>query len=115
LPGGDFPVDGFEALVATAAASHPHLAPRHLRRLVRAYGTRTALVLGGACTPEDLGRCFGADLTEREVRYLMEHEWAQTADDVVWRRSKLGLRMTLPEVDDLGAWMEASRVAGASP
>jgi glycerol-3-phosphate dehydrogenase len=45
----------------------------------------------------------------------MEHEWAQTADDVVWRRSKLGLRMTLPEIDDLGAWMEASRVAGASP
>jgi len=115
LPGGDFPVDGFEALVATVEASHPRLAPRQLRRLVRAYGTRTARVLDGARTPEDLGRCFGAGLTEREVRYLMEHEWAQTADDVVWRRSKLGLRMTPPEIDDLGAWMEASRVAGASP
>lgn len=62
----------------------------------------------------DLGRAFGATLTEREVDYLTTQEWAQSADDVVWRRSKLGLQMSAAEIAVLDAWMKASD-ASASP
>ena len=58
---------------------------------MQAYGTRVDRVLGTAKSAEELGTRFGADLTEAEVRYLMQHEWAESADDVLWRRSKLGL------------------------
>jgi glycerol-3-phosphate dehydrogenase len=54
-----------------------------------------------------LGRSFGADLTEREVVFLMEREWAETAADIAWRRSKLGLRLTPAELAELGDWMVA--------
>ena len=98
LPGGDFPIDGFEALVAETRRRHPFLAGELARRLVRAYGTRTGTLLAGASAAADLGRVFGADLTEAELRYLARHEWAMRAEDVVWRRSKLGLRMTEAEI-----------------
>jgi glycerol-3-phosphate dehydrogenase len=92
LPGGDFPVEGLEALIAALGAEYPDMPPALIRRLARAYGTRSRELLGPARTLVDLGRTFLADLTEAEVRYLMQHEWAQTAEDVLWRRSKLGLR-----------------------
>ena len=113
LPGGDFPVDGFSALVDSLAAAHPALAPCLLHRLARSYGTRAAMILSGARTTADLGHSFGADLTEREVRYLMAHEWARTADDIVWRRSKLGLRMAPEDIARLDAWMKAAQLEGA--
>lgn len=94
LPGGDFPVDGYDALVEAVERDHRFLERRHVERLVRAYGTRARAILDGAQRVEDLGRVFGADLTEREVIYLMESEWAATSDDVLWRRSKLGLRLS---------------------
>jgi glycerol-3-phosphate dehydrogenase len=107
LPGGDFPVDGVDRLVGELAAAHPYLEAPHLRRLVRAYGTRAALLLEGARSNADLGRRFGADLTEREVAYLMANEWAETANDVVWRRSKLGLHMSPADIGALDAWMSS--------
>jgi glycerol-3-phosphate dehydrogenase len=113
LPGGDFRVDGFAALVDGLASAHPGLAPCLLHRLARSYGTRAAMILAGARTTADLGHCFGADLTEREVRYLMAHEWARTADDIVWRRSKLGLRMAPEDIARLDTWMKAARLEGA--
>jgi glycerol-3-phosphate dehydrogenase len=94
LPGGDFPVDGVERLTAQTRQSWPFLSASHARRLVGAYGTRVRAILGTAKTMGDLGPNFGADLTGAEVRYLMAHEWAQTEDDVLWRRSKLGLRFS---------------------
>jgi glycerol-3-phosphate dehydrogenase len=94
LPGGDFVYDGIETLVARAQRKWPFLAEDHLRRMVRAYGTRVDNVLKTVASPADLGVRFGADLTAAEVRYLMSKEWAQSADDVLWRRSKLGLRFT---------------------
>jgi glycerol-3-phosphate dehydrogenase len=94
LPGGDFVYDGIETLVARTQRKWPFLAENHVRRLVHAYGTRVDNVLKTATGPADLGVRFGADLTAAEVRYLMSKEWAQTADDVLWRRSKLGLRFT---------------------
>ena len=91
LPGGDFPVDGVPALIGGSRAQHPFLTERWARRLVRAYGTEAAAMLGAARRRRaDLGRDFGATLTEAEVRWLMEREYARTAEDVVWRRSKLG-------------------------
>jgi glycerol-3-phosphate dehydrogenase len=109
LPGGDFAVDGFAALVADLAARFPFLAPRHAHRLARAYGTEAAVLLEGARGPEDLGERFGWDLTERELRWLMTREWARTAEDVLWRRSKLGLRLSAAERAAVGAWMERNQ------
>ena len=113
LPGGDFPVSGLAALVADLRARHPYLAPDLADRLARAYGTRSAVLLDEARSMADLGRCFGAGLTEREVAFLMDHEWAETAADIVWRRSKLGLRLTAAETADLGSWMASRRRAEA--
>ncbi|RLQ88275.1 glycerol-3-phosphate dehydrogenase [Notoacmeibacter ruber] len=108
LPGGDFPVDGVEDLVASLCASHDFLDQKWALRLVRAYGTDSERMLAGVRTKSDLGEIFGATLSEREVRWLMAHEFARTAQDVLWRRSKLGLRMTDDEVEGLEAFMVAN-------
>jgi glycerol-3-phosphate dehydrogenase len=105
LPGGDFPVADFEAQVDGILADWPFLERATAARLVRAYGTCTRDLLGTATGADDLGRVFGADLTEAEVDYLMRAEWARRADDVVWRRTKLGLRMTSEQIGDLDVWM----------
>ena len=105
LPGGDFPVLGFADQVTALRAAHPYLAETHARRLVRAYGTKAAEVLAGVTGAAGLGVHFGADLYEREAAYLMDHEWARTADDVLWRRSKLGLRLTKEQAEALDGWM----------
>lgn len=97
LPGGDFPVNAFATQVGAIAKRYPFLELREARRLVRAYGTRAAQLLGGAKTAADLGRRFGPSLTATEVNYLMDQEWASCADDIVWRRSKLGLHMSQGE------------------
>ena len=102
LPGGDFPVLGFEALVASLAAGWPFLAPTHARRLARLYGTRARDILGNATSMAGLGRDFGATLTEAEVDHLVRTEWARTADDIVWRRTKLGLRLSPQQIEALG-------------
>ena len=91
LPGGDFPVDGFEAEVDGLQAQYPFLSMDNARRLVRAYGTLARAILGDARAAGDLGPDFGCGLTGAEVRYLVEREWARSADDILWRRSKLGL------------------------
>ncbi|PWC45674.1 glycerol-3-phosphate dehydrogenase C-terminal domain-containing protein, partial [Azospirillum sp. TSO22-1] len=109
LPGGDFAVDGTGALITELRARYRFIEPEHMARLVRAYGTRTRVLLGSATRVADLGRRFGGDLTEAEVRYLMAEEWAQTTEDVLWRRSKLGLRLTPAEVRDLEDFMAAAR------
>jgi glycerol-3-phosphate dehydrogenase len=108
LPGGELPYDGFDALVASTRRSRPFLAPEHARRLVCTYGTRVERVLGPARSLADLGPLLGADLTAAEVRYLMEREWAQTAADVLWRRTKLGLRFSPAEREALARFMTAN-------
>jgi glycerol-3-phosphate dehydrogenase len=64
-------------------------------------------MLEGARGAADLGHGFGWNLTEREVRWLMQREWARTAEDVLWRRTKLGLRLDAGEAARLEAWMAA--------
>jgi glycerol-3-phosphate dehydrogenase len=116
LPGGDFPVDGVDALIAGLLADYPFLTEPWARRLVRAYGTEARAILGAARSPGDLGRDFGATLTEAEVRWLMAREYARSAEDVLWRRTKLGLRMSADEAQALDHWMRSpareERVAG---
>jgi glycerol-3-phosphate dehydrogenase len=107
LPGGDFPVEGYAAEVGRLKAAYPFLADAHARRLVRRYGTRASVLLGQAKSLADLGRCFGSDLYEAEVRYLVEHEWAITAEDVLWRRSKKGLYLSRDEGQKLEEYMAA--------
>jgi glycerol transport system ATP-binding protein len=87
-------------------------------RLVRAYGTEAGQVLDGARRAADLGQEFGATLTEAEVRWLIDKEYARTAEDVIWRRTKLGLRMGRDEVAQLEDWFRnaaAAPAAGRSP
>jgi glycerol-3-phosphate dehydrogenase len=111
LPGGDFPVDGVARLIADLKAGYPFLDDFWARRFVKAYGTEAATVLGDAKSADDLGEDFGATLTAREIEWLMDREYAAEAADVVWRRSKLGLRLTKDEIARLDAWMSEMRQA----
>jgi glycerol-3-phosphate dehydrogenase len=108
LPGGDFAVDGFAALADELVARHPFLSAREAARLVGAYGTTARDILGSAARREDLGIDFGAGLSEAEVRHLMRREWAVSADDVLWRRSKLGLFVAPQTPAALDAFMAAN-------
>ena len=110
LPGGDFPADGFDDLEETVGR-WPFLAMPHARRLVHAYGRRLERMLKGAQSMDDLGPRFASDLTGAEVRYLVENEWAQSADDVLWRRSKLGLTATPEQHTALGRFIASLQAA----
>jgi len=101
LPGGNVSA-AFNAWLESLAAWLP--APL-LGRLAAAYGTRLERLLGGGASLADLGRHFGAGLYEKEVRYLIDVEFARTADDILWRRTKLGLAMTKQEQKALAAWL----------
>ncbi len=107
LPGGEFPASDFAAVVEAMMARWPFMTEGHARRLVRAYGTRAERFLGDARTMDDLGERFVGDLTAAEVRYLVEQEWAQTADDVLYRRSKLGLAAREEDRQALARFMTA--------
>jgi glycerol-3-phosphate dehydrogenase len=115
LPGGDFPHDGYDTLVAETLGAYPFLERDLAARLVRAYGTRVRRLLEGVRSRADLGEGFGADLTEREVVYLMRAEWATTADDVLWRRSKLGLHLSEVQKAALDAFMRQESTLAAKP
>ena len=106
LPGGDFPMDGAADLRASLQSRYPFLDTARAARLVRSYGTDAFTMLGNAASAADCGQLFGHNLTEREVRYLMEHEWAATADDILWRRTKLGLRFSADQEAHLSQWIE---------
>ena len=111
LPGGDLDVSAIAALTAELIRRYPFLTAAHAGRIAHAYGTRAGKVLGGAKSMADLGRDFGATLTESEVKYLMAFEWARTAEDVVWRRSKLGLPLSAAEIAAIDEWIAAQRPA----
>jgi glycerol-3-phosphate dehydrogenase len=105
LPGGDF--KSFDDSADRAQARWRFLSERQARRLVAAYGTRIDMVLGEARSRDDLGPRFGDDLTAAEVRYLMAKEWARFPDDVLWRRSKLGLTIQVADRAALAAFMKS--------
>jgi glycerol-3-phosphate dehydrogenase len=110
LPGGDFAIDGLPDQIAALERDYPFLGPDGADRIARAYGTRARTWLGDATSLNALGPHFGAGLTAAEVDYLMAHEWAQTPDDVLWRRTKLGLRIDAVGVAALAAHMDSALV-----
>ncbi len=105
LPGGDFAWAGFDDEVDAARERWRFLTENQARRLVGAYGSRIGAILGDANSRAELGPAFGPELTGAEVRYLMTKEWARFPDDVLWRRSKLGLTLSPQERDALAAFM----------
>ncbi|MDN8613758.1 glycerol-3-phosphate dehydrogenase [Variovorax ginsengisoli] len=100
------PDDDFERFVAAVQVRHPWLEPALAHRLARAYGARISEVLGDAASMAELGPAVAPGLHERELHYLQDQEWACSGDDVLWRRSKLGLRFTPQQRDQVGAWMQ---------
>jgi glycerol-3-phosphate dehydrogenase len=111
LPGGDFGRGGLEGFTADLLRDFSWLPAKQLRRYAKLYGTRARALLGGVQRPADLGHGFGADLYAREVDYLMDNVWALAAEDIVWRRSKLGLRLSAAEIEALGTYMASRKPA----
>ncbi|MFD2167577.1 glycerol-3-phosphate dehydrogenase [Thalassotalea euphylliae] len=103
LPGGDF--GERETLSKSIATLYPYLPHSLIARYVRSYGTKTLALLGDVCSLEGMGTTFGADLYQREVDYLIDNEWAKTDSDILWRRSKLGLRLSGSQQDTLKAYL----------
>jgi glycerol-3-phosphate dehydrogenase len=114
LPGGDFPQGDVARLTERLKTRFAFLTPYWAARLIRAYGAEAETLLGTARSAADLGRDFGATLSETEVRWLMAHEFAARAADVVWRRSKLGLRLTAEQIAALDDYMTAAVKTGAA-
>ncbi|HJU15214.1 MAG TPA: glycerol-3-phosphate dehydrogenase [Stellaceae bacterium] len=114
LPGGDLPDRDIDAYAAGLARDYPFLEPAAARRLARSYGSDARRILGSARRAEDLGRGFGCGFSERELDWLVAEEWARSAEDVLWRRSKLGLHLDRNDAAAIAALM-AGRRAVAPP
>jgi glycerol-3-phosphate dehydrogenase len=107
LPGGDLPDGDFKKFVAAVSAQYPWLPASILRRYARSYGTRLHVMLENTHSLTELGKDFGAGLYAREINYLQQQEWATTAEDILWRRTKLGLFLTQAEKDTLNDYLTA--------
>ncbi len=108
LPGGDFPQRDFALFYASLKSTYAWLPEPLLRRYAKSYGTRAELILKHTTCLADLGIAFGAGLYQKEVDYLIQHEWAKTTDDILWRRTKLGLFLSKQDVEKLHSWMRAT-------
>lgn len=108
LPGGEG-IDSAASFAAKLANQYPWLTSGQVKRFSTSYGVLSNLFLQGTKSVNDLGEHFGAGLTAAEVNYLMQYEWAFTADDVVWRRSKLGLRLNPHELSRLTSYIDNRR------
>jgi glycerol-3-phosphate dehydrogenase len=111
LPGGDIPGADFERFQHQLERRHAWLPAPLAGRYARAYGTRAEKLLAGAQSLADLGTEIGDGLYEVEATYLTCYEWARTGEDVLWRRSKLGLKASPDTVRRLDQWL-AANVAG---
>lgn len=107
LPGGDIVNADLNQLFSLCSKIYPWMEQRLLKDYVNKYGTRVSVLLEGCITMDDLGQCMAPDLYEREVCYLMEHEYARSAEDVLWRRTKRGLHASPAEIEKLDSWMKA--------
>ena len=109
LPGGDLPAGGFAPFLAEVRGRWPFLPANVAERMAHGYGTRLAEVIGAAGSWQELGEDFGSGLTEAELRYLVDHEWATTAEDVLWRRTKLGLGAAPELAERVTRWLAAQQ------
>ena len=106
LPGGDFAVDGVEAQISALMRAYPFIDRPWATRLIQSYGTLAATIFADTQSLSDCGHHFGHNLTECEVRYCIAHEWVMSADDMLWRRSKLGLRLTADQTATLDQFIQ---------
>ena len=106
LPGGDFPVGNVTRMRDQLVVDYPFLDQKWAARLIRAYGTEAREILGNARTSDDLGQHFGATLTAAELKWMMAREYAETGEDALWRRTKLGLRLNHSERKAVDDWMK---------
>ena len=109
LPGGEFAGDAVEAQIESLMRAHPFIDRPWAVRLIQSYGTIAATIFADAKILSDCGRHFGHNLTECEVRYCIGHEWVMTAEDMLWRRSKLGLRLTANQAATLDQFIQEAR------
>jgi glycerol-3-phosphate dehydrogenase len=114
MPGGDMPDADFDRFFATVRQRWPFLPEQVAHRLARAYGTRIEELLGSAKSYADLGEDFGAGLTAAEVDYLARREWARSAEDILWRRSKLGLHVPVDAAPKIDAYLAKKKVASVA-
>jgi len=112
LPGGDIPGADFEGYAERFRHRHPWLPEDLARRYLRSYGTLTEELLGEAAGLEGLGEHLGDGIYDAEMRYLMRCEWVETADDLLWRRSKLGLHVADSTKEKIAEWL--ARQGGAA-
>lgn len=114
LPGGDMDNADFESFINTIKQRYPWM-PRDLREhYARLYGTRLKMVVGDATSIEKLGKYFGGNLYEAEVSYLVTHEWAETVEDILWRRTKHRLHLSKEQQDAFALWFTTQHAAKAS-
>lgn len=106
LPGGDFGPAGKASYEATVRKRFPWLPEAQVARYVQQYGTRVEDLLSGVHAASDLGECFGADLYKREVDFLIATEWAEASADIIWRRTKVGLRLDREGLERLDHYLE---------
>ena len=106
LPGGDLAAPNFAQFLGLVRVRWPFLDPDVAERMAHAYGSRLTQVLGEARAWGDLGEDFGSGLSEAELRYLVRHEWARTPQDVLWRRTKLGLTASPETVRKIESWLD---------
>ncbi|MDB3859993.1 glycerol-3-phosphate dehydrogenase [Paracoccaceae bacterium] len=105
LPGGNFPVNGLADLINDLRKDYPFLSQKWAERLVKGYGREARVMLGSVRNEDELGINFGASLTQKEVEWLIKEEFATSAEDILWRRTKLGLRLSDIQVKTLQEWM----------
>ncbi len=113
LPGGDIENANFESFLKESARRYPWLDSDTLHHLCRCYGNRISIVIGSAGSAKQLGENFGQSFYEAEARYLIKHEWARSADDILQRRTKHGLHLTIEQRNHFAAWCEG-KLAQAS-
>jgi glycerol-3-phosphate dehydrogenase len=107
LPGGDLTGGSFARFLRNVERRYPWL-PEHLRkRYSRAYGTRIDRLIGNATSLAGLGPEVVRQLHVREIEFLQREEWALQAEDILWRRSKLGLHLSTNATETLTRWLNA--------
>ncbi|TAN02023.1 MAG: glycerol-3-phosphate dehydrogenase [Rhizobiaceae bacterium] len=114
LPGGDMPNADYESFAGSLSEVWPWMPRRLLHHYARLYGTRTKNIVGGASSLDGLGRHFGDGFYEAEVRYLVAHEWAQTPEDILFRRTKHYLHLGEAERAAFASWFDKARLAEAA-
>lgn len=105
MPGGNFPVNGVKRLCDKLAKSLPFLPEKTIKRLIRQYGTEAEIIFAGCTSMEHLGKNFGHGIFQKELDWAIANEWVSQADDFLWRRSKLGLRLCDEEKDEMNAYI----------